>query len=156
MNRQRFHSPTRLKHQDGAALAISLILLVIITLLSVSAMRSTNIDTKISVNYQFKEASFQAAENALATVTPATIQVPLTPDAPPVTNTDYFTSTGVTDQPDVSADVVMTYIGPTRAYKVSGYRPNTLFQEYQADAIGTVGDTGTRTQNRMQLLIVRE
>jgi type IV pilus assembly protein PilX len=137
-------------------LAVSLILLVIITLLSVSAMKSTNIDTKVAVNYQFKEASFQAAENALATITPASVVVPLTPDDPAEPNLNFFSSTGVTDQPDVSADVYMTYIGPTRQYKVSGYRPNTLFQEYQADAIGTVGQTGTRTTNRMQLLIVRE
>ncbi|MCU7854967.1 MAG: hypothetical protein KZQ79_04615, partial [Candidatus Thiodiazotropha sp. (ex Lucinoma borealis)] len=68
-NTHRLQNQNRRQHQDGAALAVSLILLIIITLLSVSAMRSTNLDTKISVNHQFKEASFQAAESALAIVT---------------------------------------------------------------------------------------
>ncbi|MEW8586137.1 MAG: PilX N-terminal domain-containing pilus assembly protein, partial [Candidatus Thiodiazotropha sp.] len=52
--------------QRGSALVISLILLTIITILSVSAMRSTNLDTKIAVNHQLKKLSYRAAENAFA------------------------------------------------------------------------------------------
>ncbi|MCU7932682.1 MAG: hypothetical protein KZQ90_17925 [Candidatus Thiodiazotropha sp. (ex Codakia rugifera)] len=157
MNTHRLQNLSRLQHQGGTALAVTLILLIIITLLSVSAMRSTNLDTKVSVNHQFKEASFQAAESALGIVTaPApVVQVPATPSSPPVTNTDFFSSSGVTNQADLSADLIMTYIGPSRSYKVSGFRPNALTHEYQADAIGTVDQSGTRTQNSMRLLLIR-
>ncbi|MCU7803192.1 MAG: hypothetical protein KZQ92_22575 [Candidatus Thiodiazotropha sp. (ex Lucinoma borealis)] len=156
-NTHRLQNQNRRQHQDGAALAVSLILLIIITLLSVSAMRSTNLDTKISVNHQFKEASFQAAESALAIVTgPAPApQVPATPTSPSVINVGYFTSSGVAHQADLSADLIMTYIGPSRAYKVSGFRPNALSHEYQANAIGTVDQSGTRTENSMRILLIR-
>ena len=54
------------QRQDGVALIISMILLAVITLLSVTAMRGTNLDAKIAANHQHKQLSFQAAENAFA------------------------------------------------------------------------------------------
>ncbi|MEW8156018.1 MAG: PilX N-terminal domain-containing pilus assembly protein, partial [Candidatus Thiodiazotropha endolucinida] len=61
-------SPPQLKkevsNQSGTALVISLIMLTIVTLLSITAMQNTNLDTKVAVNHQFKGLSFSAAENA--------------------------------------------------------------------------------------------
>lgn len=51
--------------QQGTTLAISLMLLFIITLVGVTSIRSTQIQEKMSHNVQDKMASFQAAETGL-------------------------------------------------------------------------------------------
>lgn len=51
--------------QRGATLAISLMLLLIITILGVSAMKMTHLEEKMSSNVQSKLLSFNAAEAAL-------------------------------------------------------------------------------------------
>ena len=52
--------------QSGATLAITLIILFIITLLGVSTIQVTQLQEKMSANLQDKELSFNAAETALA------------------------------------------------------------------------------------------
>ena len=52
--------------QSGATLAISLILLFLVTLLGVSTIQTTQLQEKMSANLQDKEVSFLAAESALA------------------------------------------------------------------------------------------
>lgn len=54
-----------MKHQQGVTLAVTLILLFVITLLSLSSMQVTRLQEKMSSNLQDKELSFQAAESAL-------------------------------------------------------------------------------------------
>lgn len=51
--------------QKGTTLAISLMLLFVITLIGVTSIRSTQIQERMSHNVQDKMASFQAAETAL-------------------------------------------------------------------------------------------
>ncbi|KAB7623153.1 PilX N-terminal domain-containing pilus assembly protein [Alkalilimnicola sp. S0819] len=51
--------------QRGAALAISLILLLVMTLLGVSAMRGTTLEEKMAGNTRNRSIAFQAAEAAL-------------------------------------------------------------------------------------------
>lgn len=51
--------------QRGATLAVALILLLIITLIGVSAMQVTQLEEKMSANFQDKLLSFSAAESAL-------------------------------------------------------------------------------------------
>ncbi|BBP01204.1 pilus assembly PilX family protein [Sulfuriferula nivalis] len=56
----------RNKHnQQGAVLVTSLIFLVILTLLAVSAMRSTGMDEKMAANALNQDSAFQAAEAAV-------------------------------------------------------------------------------------------
>jgi type IV pilus assembly protein PilX len=55
----------RLHASKGTTLAISLMLLFIITLIGVTSIRTTQIQEKMSHNVQDKIASFQAAETAL-------------------------------------------------------------------------------------------
>lgn len=59
MNRQ-YHP-----HQQGATLAISLILLFLATIVGVSTIRSTLLEEKMSDNAQDKSRAFEAAESAL-------------------------------------------------------------------------------------------
>lgn len=51
--------------QRGAALAVSLILLLILTVLGASSVQSTLLDEKMAANYKDRDAAFQAAEAAL-------------------------------------------------------------------------------------------
>lgn len=158
-------------HQKGAALVISMIFLLIITLLSVSAMRTTNLDTKIAINHQLKELSFQAAESALAAVTTPDPPDVLMPDSIPdesLVNTDYFTSPATAHQPALSADLTLTYLYGLKkdepadpdtgkiGINISGYTPNSAFNTYLATAEGFVADSGTKSTNRMQVVLISQ
>jgi len=55
-----------MRHMSGATLAVSLLLLFVITLLGVSTIQTTQMQEKMTANLQDKERSFAAAESALA------------------------------------------------------------------------------------------
>ncbi|MCH7981337.1 MAG: pilus assembly PilX N-terminal domain-containing protein [Proteobacteria bacterium] len=57
---------TILKKQDGAALVVSLILLVVITILAISGMNTATTELAMARNDQNYENAFQAAESGLA------------------------------------------------------------------------------------------
>ncbi len=61
MNKQ-----TILKKQDGAALVVGLILLVVITVLAISGMNTATTELAMARNDQNYENAFQAAETGLA------------------------------------------------------------------------------------------
>ena len=56
------------KKQDGAALVIGLILLVVITVLAISGMSTATTELAMARNDQYSENAFQAAEQGLAIV----------------------------------------------------------------------------------------
>lgn len=168
------------RRQQGAALVVSLIILTVITLLSLSAMRNTNLDTKIAANHQHKQISFEAAESALGKLTAPTpensdggnaLEVPKTikqnidpddPDSPkeylPASNPDYFVATGVEGQPDTSADLDLLFTEQSRPgkYKFSGYGLSVVTLIYQADTYGEIDNTTTKTHNRAQVALIRD
>ncbi len=53
------------KHQTGAALIVSLMLLIVLTLLGLSGMQSTIMQERMSNNVRDKGMAFQAAESAI-------------------------------------------------------------------------------------------
>ncbi len=59
---------TILKKQDGAALVVSLILLVVITILAISGMNTATTELAMARNDQNYENAFQAAESGLALI----------------------------------------------------------------------------------------
>jgi len=61
---QQFNRP----QQQGLALAISLMLLVAMTIIGIATMKGTRLNEKISSNAQQKAISFEAAESSIATV----------------------------------------------------------------------------------------
>jgi type IV pilus assembly protein PilX len=158
--------PKPIARQRGAALIVSMVLLAIITLLSVSAMRNTNLESQIAVNHQFKELSFQAAENALSRVTASEIDPELS--IPAVIGEDettegFFESiAGLENQANASADITMTYedmIDPSQGMGnmlFSGFQLNVITHLYLADSYGKVDNTGTETHNRMQVALIRQ
>jgi type IV pilus assembly protein PilX len=150
--------------QRGVALAITLILLTVITLLSLSAMRSANLYTKIAVNHQHKQFSFQGAENALTRLITLDasemggLAVPGTLGAPATVNSDFFEEVGVAGSPDFSADLTMDMVEVSApgAYKFSGFGLNVVTVVYQADAEGVVDGTKSGSHNRMEVALIRD
>ncbi len=55
------------KHQRGAVLVISLLMLLVLTLIGVSSMGTANLEEKMAGNLRDRELAFQAAEAALRT-----------------------------------------------------------------------------------------
>lgn len=51
--------------QQGVALAFSMVILAVLTLLAVTALKSSGIDEKMSGNVRSQELAFQAAESAI-------------------------------------------------------------------------------------------
>jgi len=52
--------------QQGIVLVVGLVMLISLTLIGVTAMKSTTIDERIAANTQFKATAFQVAESILA------------------------------------------------------------------------------------------
>lgn len=74
------------RNQRGATLIITLVMLVLIMLVSISAIRSTTMDEKMAGNARDRDKAFQAAEaavqNCLSQIKNGTYAgVPLTPTA---------------------------------------------------------------------------
>ena len=148
--------------QQGVALVVSLILLVVITLLSVTAMRSANLDTRIAVNHQHKQLSFQAAENALAQLTAIQPQQMKALEIPSTIDETTTNCRFVEFQPEDGAakrradlNLKLIEISKPGQYKFSGYGLNITTIIYQADAYGHVENTGAMTHNRMRVALIR-
>ncbi len=148
--------------QQGVALVVSLILLVVITLLSVTAMRSANLDTRIAVNHQHKQLSFQAAENALAQLTAIQPQQMKALEIPGTIDETTTNCRFVEFQPEDGAakrradlNLKLIEISKPGQYKFSGYGLNITTIIYQADAYGHVENTGAMTHNRMRVALIR-
>lgn len=54
-----------IKKQNGIALVVSLIMLLLMTLLAVSSMRTTILEEKMAGNFKDRNSAFQASESAL-------------------------------------------------------------------------------------------
>ena len=147
------------QRQQGVALIISMILLAVITLLSVAAMRGTNLDAKIAANHQHKQLSFQAAENAIARLTGGTPGV-VTPTAYSGTlrNANYVSFSGVDGQPDTTADLDLTFVRQSAPgeFKFSGYSLDASALIYTADAYGKVTGSNARSHHRSTIVLVRD
>jgi len=56
-------TPPNYHHQSGFVLITGLILILVVTIVTVSSMQSTNLDYKISSNEAFKDIAFQSSES---------------------------------------------------------------------------------------------
>ncbi len=56
---------TELKNQKGFVLAVSMIFLIVMTVLAITAIRRTTLDEKVAGNLRVQNVAFQAAEKAL-------------------------------------------------------------------------------------------
>ncbi|HED13556.1 MAG TPA: hypothetical protein ENI62_07880, partial [Gammaproteobacteria bacterium] len=145
---------------QGVALIISMILLAVITLLSVTAMRGTNLDARIAANYQHKQLSFQAAENVFAKLTGPNDQVVLpTAYSGMIRTTNYVSFPGIVGQPAMKGDLELTYVGTSAPgeYKFSGYSlGNVVAVIYQADSFGSISNSNARSHHRATVALIRD
>ncbi|MEJ2610518.1 MAG: PilX N-terminal domain-containing pilus assembly protein [Candidatus Thiodiazotropha sp.] len=168
----RITSESTRSTQKGAALVIALILLTIITLLSISAMQSSILNTRIATNHQFKEMSFQAAENALAKVTAPNpeVQVPNVGATIATPNPNYFDSddeNNLNQTPRLRANLNMGYvchIGQGQSLPdsdcassvlISGFPPDSGYISYLPTATGYVGGAITHAQSTTRSQVVQ-
>ena len=65
MNRQSHSSLTMARHQRGAALAVALILLILVTIIGLAAIRGVTVQQRMTANFSDRQIGFQAAEAGL-------------------------------------------------------------------------------------------
>lgn len=97
--------PRPLRAQDGAVLITSLILLLVMTMLAVTTMRTTTMEQKMAANAAFTNRAFQAAESALAEAVYSTDDTVLTNalnSGPSSVTTDGLSS-------EITSSAVVTY-----------------------------------------------
>ena len=147
------------QRQQGVALIVSMILLAVITLLSVTAMRGTNLDAKIAANHQHKQLSFQAAENAFARLVGDDPQVVVpTAASGPLRSNNYVSFSGVDGQPDTTADIELEFVRQSAPgeFKFSGYSLSATALIYTADTYGSVTGSKARSHHRATVVLVRD
>lgn len=62
----RSHTYRSTRRQEGVVLIVGLLMLLAMTLIGVTAMKSTTLDERIAANTQFKAEAFQASESMLS------------------------------------------------------------------------------------------
>lgn len=67
MNENRVNLPINFVHQEGAVLIVALILLVVLTMLGISGIESTKMETRMADNVRKYNVAFQRAESGIAT-----------------------------------------------------------------------------------------
>ncbi len=150
------------RRQQGIALFISLMLLVILTVFSLSAMRGAVTETKISANHQHKQLTFQAAENTLEKMMSVRLddsanKPPMPPATIPGTSgnvvNDYFTATQ--GNLATSGQLEITYKQWIKKAALRGFEWGVEGPQYEANAIGTLADSNARSHTRLGIFLPR-
>jgi len=122
--------------QAGAALFVSLIMLLVLTIIGVTAMRSSVLEEKMAANTMNYNATFHAAESAIENAlddTNSLVQAILTEDTVTV-NLDIGDSS-------ISSSADVTYMGSGIAYGFSLGQNSSAFSSYSFDATGSASRT---------------
>jgi len=110
-NRPGFHGlPASMSRERGMVLVMALVILLILTILGVTAMSTSGLQEKMAGNAQEQTQAFQAAESGLNKVATATGALDL---ATATTNSFSFGNT--------TANVVVSYIQSVPPKRGSGY-----------------------------------
>lgn len=131
------------RRQQGAALIVSLVLLMVLTLLAISTMRTAALELLMAGNAQYREHAFQLAESGLQ----ATLRQLEDGTLVPVAN-DGWTL-------DLPANVVATPDGVIGQYQSTvryqgigknrpGYSGDFEFLHYELESTGTTPQRGAR------------
>lgn len=128
--------------QQGAALVVGLILLLVLTLLAVSGMNTATLELRMAGNNQFSQNAFQAAESGIETA--LTNWVPGTVYAPgPITDPDSgdtFDVTVTTNPDNGETDL------PNGSIGVGTGAPRAL--HYDIVSTGTTNQDATSTHTQ--------
>lgn len=152
------------KRQRGAALIISAVLLVAMTLISVTAMRSSVTNIKVSTNQRLKQGAYQAAESALMQILdedPYKVTPPTTNIGDSIKHNDYYSDRLKESNPThAEADVIVRFEETRKNVLISGEAFTATVLMYQADAYGRVVESsgesvGAGVVNRLGIGLVR-
>jgi len=146
-----------LKKQHGVALFIVLILLVILTTLSLSAMRGAITATKISGNYQHRQLTFQTAENLHETL----LALPPSEVDRPVGSQGSIRYSVITIEGDnktanklnITGSLDLMLLKENGPVMIPGYALGSSGITYQADAYSQVDGSGARAHTRMDMVL---
>lgn len=127
--------------QSGAALVVALIILLVLTLLGVSAMNTTSLEEKMAANSQEFNRAFQAADSGVAAAYRKVNTTNLT--APQTDGTPALTISGTAAS---GARYVARYVESSNPPLNSGYDP-TSFKAYYFDVQSTGYNVATGTGN---------
>jgi type IV pilus assembly protein PilX len=122
----------QLQRQSGAVLIISLIILLVLTIIGVTAMRSATLEEKMAANSMNHNVTFHAAESAIENAlddTGSMVQAILSGDTVSV-DLDIGDSS-ITSSADI------TYLGSGIAFGFSLGQNSSAFSSYRFDATGT-------------------
>ncbi|HHQ15129.1 MAG TPA: hypothetical protein ENK16_08860 [Chromatiales bacterium] len=148
-----FHPPAR---QHGAALIVGLVLLMVLTVLAVSTMRTASLELMMAGNTQFRENAFQAAQSGIQ----ATLGDIREQNAANLQAVDGWT------QDIAPRDIQMgtmrgsysgriSYLGETPAW--GGYSPNDYsFLHYRIDITGNAAQRGARSMQSQGIRVPRK
>lgn len=129
-----------IRRQNGAALVVGLILLVVLTLLAVSGMNTASTELRMSGNEQFRKRAFEASE---AGIERGLALGPFNPGAPPVTVAAAPADAAVAE--DIFS-LLIAPLGPTAA--PPGYSLKTFSAEhFTIQSQGTSLRQGSLSQN---------
>lgn len=128
--------PTLPGRQNGAALIIGLLLLLVLTVFAISGMSSATLELALAGNTQFSENAFQAAESAIE----AELAVgQATPDTPRLNN--FWFGVGTNATTNVAFDA--TRLAP-EGYSMTEYQSD----HYLINAVGTANKNATSTHQQ--------
>jgi len=134
--------------QTGAALVVGLVLLLVLTLLAVSTMRTAALELLMAGNTQYRENAFRLAEAGLAD---AEGQAP----GLVIPATGWTTDLGAVriDDLDGEYQATITFLDEGEVY--SGYSSSEFqFFHYQIDATGRADQRGARSTQSQGLVQV--
>lgn len=125
------------KNQRGAALVMALAVLVLLTILGISAMKSSTLEYRMATSIQDKSTAFQAAESALSE---SMASVTLNPNQ--ASTYDYTGKTGV------SAKVTTSYAGSSDSNTTRSEKPDgtgTRWYHFDQTSVATLDSGATTT-----------
>jgi len=124
-------------NQRGAALVMALAVLVLLTILGISAMKGSTLEYRMATSIQDKSTAFQAAESALSE---SMASVTLNPNQ--ATNYTYNGKSGVT------ANVETKYNGFTNSNATRSEKPDgtgTRWYHFDQTSVATLNSGATTT-----------
>ena len=148
--------------QHGAALIVGLLLLIVVTLVAISGIKSTSIQTAISTNMQERMLTYQTAESLIRQiVNEATDPAPPAAGTPHILNDAIQKSLLATPETvprviaqaptGVTANATVAFVGDGKAlgYSVSG---NSAGFVYLVNSIRNMAAANTQTNNQQGLM----
>lgn len=143
-----------LAKQKGVVLVIGLLMLLVITIVGVTAMSSTTSNERMAANNQFKTISFQAAESAIYNVARPSMLTPAfdASPTPVVTQTfnydvDLHGSGGITVSVSANADITSCgeHIGN------HGFKSGLMDRIYDVFGTGLVANSAMGERHLMRM-----